>query len=282
MTDVIIPEDYVPIVEGKLWKKILREGDGEQPIHKSNVNVHYVGTLFTNGDKFDSSRDRNSAFNFKLGVGQVIKGWDEGVKTMKVGELAELVCSPEYAYGETGSPPKIPGNSTLKFEVELLSFQEPADNPTSKLAIAKKKKDQGNASFKNGNNEAAAQAYKDGADLLKEMDGATEEQLQESGPLRVALLANLAQAYLKLKDNAKAAEACQIALDLQPDHVKVNYRLAQAYLGLSEFKLAKETVQHGLELAPGDAAFTSLQSVIVAKEAEFKKKEKDMYSKMFK
>lgn len=69
---------------------------------------------------------------------------------------------------------------------------------------------------------------------------------------------------------------------MQPDHIKVNYRLAQAYLGLSEFKLAKETVQHGLEIAPDDAAFTSLQSVIVAKEAEFKKKEKDMYSKMFK
>ena len=78
------------------------------------------------------------------------------------------------------------------------------------MALAKKKKDQGNALFKSGENGPAAQAYKEGADLLKDMEGATEEQLQESGPLRVALLANLAAAYLKLNENGKAAEACQL------------------------------------------------------------------------
>ncbi|KAI8605016.1 hypothetical protein EDD21DRAFT_316941 [Dissophora ornata] len=281
MTDVTIPEDYLPIVEGHLWKKILREGSGESPVKKSTVNVHYVGTLFNNGDKFDSSRDRGSPFTFNLGVGQVIKGWDEGVKTMKIGELAELVCAPDYAYGESGSPPTIPGNSTLKFEVELLGFQESADSPTAKLTLAKKKKDQGNALFKSGENAPAAQAYKEGADLLKDMEGATEEQLQESGPMRVALLANLAAAYLKLNENGKAAEACQLALNLQPGHVKVTYRLAQAYLGLSEFEDAKKTAQRGLEIAPGDATFTSLLSSISSKQAAFKKKEKAAYSKMF-
>lgn len=74
--------------------------------------------------------------------------------------------------------------------------------------MAKKKKDQGNASFKTGENGPAAQAYKDGADLLKDMMGATPEQLQEAGPLRLALLSNLAAAYLKLNENGKAAEAC--------------------------------------------------------------------------
>ncbi|KAF9104732.1 cytochrome P450 monooxygenase 9 [Mortierella sp. AM989] len=281
MTDVTIPDDYLPIVGCKLWKKILREGSGESPIKKSNVNVHYVGTLFNNGDKFDSSRDRGSPFNFKLGIGQVIKGWDEGVKTMKVGELAELVCAPDYAYGEGGSPPKIPGNSTLKFEVELLGFQEPADNPTAKLALAKKKKDQGNAYFKAGENGPAAQAYKDGADALKDLDGATEEQLEEAGPLKVALLANLAAAYLKLNENGLAAEACLQALNSQPHHVKVTYRLAQAYLGMGEFDDAKKTAQRGLDIAPGDTTFTSLLSVISSKQAAFKKKEKAAYSKMF-
>ncbi|KAG0329024.1 hypothetical protein BGZ99_003654 [Dissophora globulifera] len=281
MTDLNIPDDYLPIVDGQLWKKILREGTGDSPMRKAKVNVHYVGTLFSNGDKFDSSRDRGSPFNFEIGVGQVIKGWDEGVKTMKIGELAELVCAPDYAYGAGGSPPKIPGNSTLKFEVELLGFQESADNPTAKLALAQKKKDQGNAFFKSGNNSSAAQAYKDGADLLSDMGGATEEQLQESGPLEVALLANLAAAYLKLNENGKAAETCKRALTLQPDHVKVTYRLAQAYLGLSEFEDAKKTALHGLEIAPVDATFSSLLSTISAKQAAFKKKEKAAYSKMF-
>lgn len=76
-----------------------------------------------NGEKFDSSRDRNETFKFKLGVGQVIKGWDEGVKTMKVGERARFVLSPEYGYGKYGSPPVIPGNAVLVFDVELIGFK---------------------------------------------------------------------------------------------------------------------------------------------------------------
>ncbi|KAF9392663.1 cytochrome P450 monooxygenase 9 [Podila verticillata] len=282
MSDAVtIPEEYIPIVDGLLWKKILQQGSGDSPTKKSNVNVHYVGTLFTTGEKFDSSRDRSAPFNFKLGVGQVIKGWDEGVKTMKIGETAELVCHPDYGYGASGSPPKIPGNSYLKFEVELLGFQESADNPTAKLALANKKKEQGNTDFKAGENTKASLAYKEGADLLKDMSDATEEQRKESQQLRAALLSNLAAAYLKIKENAKAAEACQTALTIQPENVKVIYRLSQAYLGLSEFEEAKKTAQTGLEVAPGDATFTSLLSVINAKQAAFKKQQQAAYSKMF-
>uniref|UniRef100_A0A3P8PNY1 peptidylprolyl isomerase n=1 Tax=Astatotilapia calliptera TaxID=8154 RepID=A0A3P8PNY1_ASTCA len=79
------------------------------------------GTL-TNGKKFDSSRDRGSPFQFKLGAGEVIRGWDVGVAKMSLGQVAKLTCSPDYAYGSRGYPPLIPANSTLIFEVELLKF----------------------------------------------------------------------------------------------------------------------------------------------------------------
>jgi FK506-binding protein 1 len=79
----------------------------------------YVGTLL-NGNKFDSSRDRGQPFKTKIGVQQVIKGWDEGVPQLSLGEKAILTCTPDYAYGERGFPPVIPGNSTLKFEVRLV------------------------------------------------------------------------------------------------------------------------------------------------------------------
>ena len=86
------------------------------------MTVHYTGTL-TNGEKFDSSRDRNRPFKFRIGQGEVIRGWDEGVARMSKGEVAILTCSPDYAYGDDGHPGVIPPRSTLIFEVELIDFQ---------------------------------------------------------------------------------------------------------------------------------------------------------------
>ena len=98
----------------------LKVGDGAEAVKGKNVTVHYVGTL-TNGNKFDSSRDRGQGFPFPLGGGRVIKGWDQGVAGMKVGGLRKLTIPPELAYGDRGFPPVIPPGSTLVFEVELLS-----------------------------------------------------------------------------------------------------------------------------------------------------------------
>ena len=98
----------------------LREGTGTEATSGKNVTVHYVGTL-TDGTKFDSSRDRNKGFSFRLGGGQVIKGWDQGVAGMKVGGLRKLTIPHQLAYGDRGFPPVIPPRSTLVFEVELLS-----------------------------------------------------------------------------------------------------------------------------------------------------------------
>jgi FKBP-type peptidyl-prolyl cis-trans isomerase len=100
----------------------LRPGTGAEARPGNNVTVHYVGTL-TDGRKFDSSRDRGQGFSFKLGAGQVIKGWDQGVAGMKVGQLRKLTIPPEMAYGTRGFPPLIPPNSTLVFEVELLDVK---------------------------------------------------------------------------------------------------------------------------------------------------------------
>lgn len=109
--------DKLEIVDSKV-------GDGAEAKAGMMVTVHYTGTL-TDGSKFDSSKDRNKPFEFKLGAGHVIKGWDQGVEGMKIGGIRKLTIPSDLGYGPRGQGP-IPPNATLVFEVELLGVQSKA------------------------------------------------------------------------------------------------------------------------------------------------------------
>ena len=111
--------DNMTTTESGLMYEDLEVGTGASPTTGQSVTVHYTGTL-ENGEKFDSSRDRNRPFSFRIGVGQVIKGWDEGVASMRVGGRRKLVIPPELGYGARGAGGVIPPNATLIFDVELI------------------------------------------------------------------------------------------------------------------------------------------------------------------
>ena len=112
-------KDQLTSTESGLKYMILEEGEGPATKVGSPVNVHYYGTL-TNGEMFDNSFQRGQAFNFPLGQGRVIKGWDEGVALLKTGDKAVLFIPSELGYGAAGAGEKIPGDSELIFYIEVL------------------------------------------------------------------------------------------------------------------------------------------------------------------
>ncbi|HYI62798.1 MAG TPA: FKBP-type peptidyl-prolyl cis-trans isomerase [Acidimicrobiales bacterium] len=116
--DVTIPADTAPPTE--LVIDDLTTGDGDEAVAGHNVEVHYVGVSWSTGEQFDASWDRGDTFGFRLGRGQVIQGWDDGVAGMKVGGRRRLTIPPALAYGSRGAPGAIAPNETLVFVVDLI------------------------------------------------------------------------------------------------------------------------------------------------------------------
>ena len=116
----------VQVTESGIQYVVLTEAEGEKPVATDTVKVHYKGT-FLNGDTFDSSYDRGEPAVFPLN--RVIKGWTEGVQLMSVGSKFKFTIPSDLAYGPNGNPPRIPGNSVLQFEIELLEIQKAAPAP---------------------------------------------------------------------------------------------------------------------------------------------------------
>ena len=130
--DVFKTEKMIRLNEdGGVLKEILKSGSGMSPQEGCACDVHYVGRL-SDGTVFDSSRQRKKPFRFILGEKNVIEGWNIAVRTMKGRELSRVVITPKYAYGEKGKAPKIPGNATLIFEMELVCWYS---NPKSAPAV---------------------------------------------------------------------------------------------------------------------------------------------------
>lgn len=242
--------------------------------------VNYEGRL-QDGTIFDSSYDRE-ALKVNIGVGQVIKGWDIGIMSMKLGEKAELTISPEFAYGAAGSPPTIPPNATLIFTVELIQISD--RRPTrwmmsdmELVAAAKKLKDDGAARFKAGEFKAAEGHYRDAlahADTVKNKTDELTNLLQ-------ILNQNIALMCIKTQGWKEAERHCTAALALNPEAEKALYYRAQCRDHLKLFDGAIEDIKAVIKLKPNEKAYRAEFD----KYKEHKKKagaaEGEMMKKMF-
>lgn len=245
MTSLTVLREVDITGDGGIIKRVYREGEGDEtPSTNDKVEAHYTGTL-ENGETFDSSRSRGKVFKFDIGIGRVIKGWDQGFATMKKGEHALLICKSDYAYGDAGSPPKIPGGATLHFDVELLDFHTPGLRDKAKyelsneekLQVATEIKEEGKEAFVKKFFEGAAEAYGDALSYLEDLES------EEARVLTGSLTLNQCMAQCKSKDNAAAILSATKVLEAEETaagyHTKALYWRAMAKYQMIDFKGCK-------------------------------------------
>ncbi|OQS01583.1 peptidyl-prolyl cis-trans isomerase [Achlya hypogyna] len=271
--------------DGGVKKEILKEGSGEFPPAGYEIRAHYTGTLL-DGTKFDSSRDRGQVFTFVLGKGNVIKAWDLAFASMKIGERAMLTCAPEYAYGASGSPPKIPANATLQFDVELLGFAPKKKDMwemsvDEKLAEAETLKAEGTALFKAGSFDAAHDKYIEGASYCEEDHEANDAQKAALKDAQTVLFLNGAMASLKTKGYAAAASAAGKALKNDKSNVKALFRRGVALMHLNDLDRAKEDLLAAAKLDPQNRDVRRELATLKTKLEEAKKAQKSAFGGLF-
>jgi peptidylprolyl isomerase len=273
-------------------KKIVQaalEGARGPPPHGNEVTAHYTGTLESDGTKFDSSVDRGTPFKFTIGTGQVIKGWDEGFASMKIGEKAILKVSSDYGYGPRGSPPKIPGGATLLFEVELLSFKEKAKKKweltdEERADLAKKLKTEGTDYFQKQQYADAIEKYNEAADICVGEGIQDNDISDQERPMYVSCWSNIAMCHVKQKAWSDAIAACNRILQLDDEkdtNVKALYRrgLARTHIGLLVEAKTDLMAAYNLDKKNKDV-LKALQQLKDAM-AESKRKEKAAFGGMF-
>lgn len=283
--------------DGGLFKKILTAGDPDSgtPQPGDYVTVHYVGTL-TDGTKFDSSRDRPGFFEFDVGIGRVIQGWDKGICTMHRGEKCILLCRADYAYGEGGSPPKIPPNAWLTFEVELFNWKEKRKErhgmpAAARIAEANACKAKGTTLFKAGQFEPALEKYEDASYFCEEESTIDIGDGGAGGPcflggdevpaLLVSCYLNAATCALKVQKAERAVKLATKAIAIDGTSVKAFFRRGSARMQLKNWSEAKADLKQASTLDPKSKEVRDAFNECAQKESAAKKSEKALYGRMF-
>mmetsp|Transcript_23919 Transcript_23919/g.36596 ORF Transcript_23919/g.36596 Transcript_23919/m.36596 type:complete len:486 (-) Transcript_23919:127-1584(-) len=286
------PIDVSLAQDGGIMKTILEaapEDAAGPPPNGVEVTAHYTGTLESDGSKFDSSRDRGKPFVFTIGQGQVIKGWDEGFASMKVGEKARLAIRSDFGYGDRGMPPAIPAKANLVFDVELLGFKEKEKQPwemtpEERLQKAASLKEEGTKEFTSGNHAIAADLYKKAADLADENEEG-ETLADDQKDMLVKCLGNAAMCYVKASSWSDVIDCCNKVFSKCPEesksNIKILYRRGLAKMNIGELKDAKADLLAAYAIDNKNKDVRKAIAELKVKNAEAKKKEKALFGGVF-
>jgi peptidylprolyl isomerase len=274
----------IPITaDGELTKTIIREGTGEQPQVGQRVAVQYEGKLDKNGVRFDSSKNRETPFEFAVGSTRVIPGWSLGIVTMKVGELSVFKIGPKYGYGNRGKEPEIAPDSTLIFEIELLDILPGPSKQERAIAKATDECEQGNTAFKEGRLEDALNNYCQGR-LTLMFEGKDDSDpsyfAPEYGELKIRLNRNLAIAYARKEDWPQSLQYANEVLDFEPKDIRSLAKKVDAEMHLGRIADARVTLDKALGISHNDPAFTGLRARLEALEKEERLRQNETFRKM--
>lgn len=216
----------------------------------------------------------------------MIKAWDLAFATMKIGEKAVLTCKPEYAYGENGSPPKIPANATLKFDVELLGFAPKKKemwemDADEKMAECTALKNEGTALFKTQKFAEAADKYNTAATFMEDVYDVSDEDKERMKELQTTCYLNSAMSYLKIKNYTEAVAVAGKALKNDPKSVKALFRRGVGRMHLNDLDRAKEDLLAAGKLEPQNREVRRELETLKQKMKDARNREKSVFGGLF-
>lgn len=274
----------------RILKKVLKEGEGyEGPNDGAVVKVRFIGKLEDGTVFVKKGHDGEEPFEFKTDEEQVIEGLDITVVNMKKGEVALARVPPEQAFGsvETNQDlATVPPNSTVLYEVELVSFEKEKESwdlktNIEKIEAAAKKKDEGNVWFKMGKYAKASKRYEKAAKYIEYDSSFNEDEKKQSKALKVSSKLNNAACKLKMKEYREAEKLCTKVLELESTNVKALYRRAQAYIELVDLELAELDVKKALEIDPDNRDVKLVYKTLKERMREYNRRDAMFYDNMF-
>ncbi|CAO3643478.1 unnamed protein product [Cunninghamella echinulata] len=200
---------------------------------------------------------------------------------MKIGEVAEIITSYKYAYGEAGQFPLVPAKAKLRYEIELLAASDAAQTVEQGIQLALKKKNEGTELLKNNKIELALHSYLAGREYVLGIWNCSYEELMECKNLTISLQLNIGLCYMKLHKWEDALISLGYVLERDPKNVKAYYRLGQVYMETAEYDRGIEAVKDGLKQVADNEDLKKILNILEKKTKESDKNATDIYRKMF-
>ncbi|NWU97928.1 FKBP6 isomerase, partial [Upupa epops] len=281
--------------DGGVRKQELRPGSGPTVLPHSSVSVKYSGYLEHSDKPFCTNHSCKFPELMKLGKDVTLRGLDVGLLTMKKGEMARFIFSPDYAYGRWGCHPLIPPNATVMFEVEVLDFLDSAESdaffeltaehqdtfPLQKvLKVSDTERQIGNYLYNKQNFECAKDRYKRALSILGRSPSSEAEQCQINASKLLVFL-NLSLTYLKLERPARALAYGEKALKIDPRNAKALFRCGQACLLMTQYEKARDFLVRAQRIEPFNHDINDELKKLASCYKGYMEKEKEMCFRMF-